>query len=303
MNSRRRSSMRRASTTCLRAWLCGARRQATHVQIGPWARRRRNHSFTLIELLVVVAIIILLAAVLLPALKNARERGRSAVCVNNLRQVGLLMQMWSLDHDGYSMPFYYSSTDPSLRGHWPVLLQRDVLRESGADVWKIRDRRRNSLYYCPSWVSLDESWPQIFPVPGYTGFIGSWYPTSYIANQSVGGHYDPEQFNGGAKTMTKQSAISQASRTMWMMESGPDSAIASLFYGDSTCCGINGSFGGVANFYPIHDRRQSLNVLFVDGHVESIRYQAMQAAVAAHSSFTILWDTNDANLILKGNPP
>lgn len=55
--------------------------------------------FTLIELLVVVAIIAILAALLLPALRRAKEQSKRMVCVSQLRQIGQAMYLYAGDND------------------------------------------------------------------------------------------------------------------------------------------------------------------------------------------------------------
>jgi len=74
-------------------------------------RPKNTNGFTLIELLVVVAIIAVLVAILLPALQNAREQAKSAVCTSTIRSLGHAHIQYMNDHAGFFLQHRVMSKD------------------------------------------------------------------------------------------------------------------------------------------------------------------------------------------------
>jgi prepilin-type N-terminal cleavage/methylation domain-containing protein/prepilin-type processing-associated H-X9-DG protein len=108
---------------------------------------RIRKAFTLIELLVVIAIIAILMAVLMPALKRAREGGKRAACLSNLKQLALAWTMYADENDERLVngATGFSNRNMAWGDHSNELSWIDGFHPNDYDA-QIQDIRRGALY-------------------------------------------------------------------------------------------------------------------------------------------------------------
>ncbi len=145
---------------------------------------RHVKAFTLIELLVVIGIIAILAALLLPALIQARERGRRIACASNLHQYGIACQIYANDN-GNLLPAMPTAPDSagSFGGYWPWDVAAGTvnsLTQSGTE---------RHIFFCPSFSDQDNNilWGGTNGVDNPRGYLNLGYRGTGYANTFPGG--------------------------------------------------------------------------------------------------------------------
>ena len=198
--------------------------------------------FTLIELLVVIAIIAILAAMLLPALKKARDKARTASCTNNLKNWGLMFNLYCSDNDDYP-PYPYVDDTPSgsMNEVWNMLLYKLYFQS-------LDSRNTNNSLECPNYR----------PDVGGSGLNYN----GYMAHQRL--------FNSKTtkvKFPTIQPVLVEGyGKSCYSYKECPAHENKNVYPNHAT------HFKGGTGTYLVYSHNERVNVLFFDGHTTLMTY-------------------------------
>jgi len=106
-------------------------------------------AFTLLELLVTIAIIAILASLILPALSGAKKKSLQAVCLNNLRQIGLGMTTYAGDNNDHVIPAKRNNPNDPDGSFVQICLEEQTASSTKTVGLELSSSNRVSIWTCP----------------------------------------------------------------------------------------------------------------------------------------------------------
>ena len=224
-------------------------------------RKSDNIAFTLIELLVVIAIISILAALLMPALKSAKESAKSIHCVNNLKQIYTGLALYAQDNDEY-IP-----ANSTASGNWHYRLGPKGYLGGSAPA-----RPGFSSLLGNTWPILRCPAERPLPIFGaYQSCYGIEYiQTSYALNWAFS-YYKNTIARKGFGVSPPGCSLEKMPMVMDCPPWNPGWSQASFAYNDVDA----NTFWTWAPYYPFRHPGNTANVVYMDGHVAGVKSFAM----------------------------
>ena len=251
----------------------------SHKQWRSQASHRRG--FTLIELLVVVAIIALLIAILLPSLGKARETAKCTRCLANLKALGMSSALYNNEFSDFMCPGYYLVGTGSGE-NWANIFAYmkyipSTIQDNGTTAITAAPLPliTSTVLYCPDGLTTGTGSTTVANFQDVNGFLPQFAKSVTFRTPTVTWYginsltFDPAHISPARRIANDDNQTSD----FWLPKVTKLPQPSSLVYlFDGVWSNLDASLNRI---FPRHKEGKTTNVMFCDGHGESLARSTM----------------------------